>query len=166
MKQSLYLYLFIFACLIALILYVNGRNIQESQDKAYVTLEEKYNATQAQLEAAQMSGSDTNLFSLENNEEAYNYFASTGLDRDNIESFLMDHLLELNIKEGGNPLVDYIGAGRGYQINDMQVLNHKWLIANFTDNENWGEVLIQYDFDKDNKLSMQTIRTVLYNKYR
>lgn len=166
MKRSLYLYLFIFASLIALILYVNGRNIQESQDTAYVQLEEKLKATEAKLEEASMVGSDTNLFTLKNNEEAYNYFASSGIDRDNVETLLMDYLLEKNLVKGGNPLVQYIGEGRGYQINDMQVLNHKWLIANFADNVNWGEVLIQYNFDENNELSMETIKSVLYNKYR
>lgn len=166
MKRSLYLYLFIFASLIALILYVNGRNIQESQDAAYIQLEEKLKATEAKLEQARMVGSDTNLFTLKNNEEAYNYFASSGIDRDNVETLLMDYLLEKNLVKGGNPLVQYIGEGRGYQINDMQVLNHKWLIANFADNENWGEVLIQYNFDENNELSMETIKSVLYNKYR
>ncbi|EAS19532.1 hypothetical protein FNJ87_04955 [Nonlabens mediterrranea] len=166
MKRNLYLYLFIFASLIALILYVNGRNIQESQDKAYRTLEKKLEATQKQLNDVQASTADAAIFSLDNNEEAYNYFESSGLDRNKIESVLQDYLLEQNLKDGGNPLVDYIGEGRGYQINDIQVLNHKWLIANFTDNTNWGEVLIQYNFDKDNNLSMQTLKSVLYNKYR
>jgi len=166
MKRNLYLYLFIFASLIALILYVNGRNIQESQDTAYRSLEEKLESTQKQLDEASMTGSNTNLFTLENNEEAYNYFESSGLDRDQIEPLLQDYLLEQNIIEGGNPLVDYIGEGRGFQINDIQVLNHKWLIANFTDNQIWGEVFIQYDFDENNELSMQSLKTVLYNKYR
>lgn len=166
MKQSLYLYLFIFASLIALILYVNDRKIQESQDKAYRTLEEKFTATQAQLENANAAATGSNLFSLDQNEEAYNYFASTGLDRNKIEGVLRDFLLDKNLAKGGNPLVQYVGEGRGYQINDIQVLNHKWLIANFTDNTNWGEVLIQYSFDQNNELSMETIKTVLYNKYR
>ncbi|GAL01528.1 hypothetical protein JCM19314_1311 [Nonlabens ulvanivorans] len=167
MKRNLYLYLFIFASLIALILYVNGRNIQESQDRAYRTLEEKLENTQKQLEAAQAAKADATVFSLDNNEEAYNYFESSGLDRNKIETVLQDYLLEQNLTDGGNPLVDYIGEGRGYQINDLQVLNHKWLIANFTDNTNWGgEVLIQYNFDENNNLSMQTLKSVLYNKYR
>ncbi|GAL76373.1 hypothetical protein JCM19275_782 [Nonlabens ulvanivorans] len=166
MKRNLYLYLFIFASLIALILYVNGRNIQESQDRAYRTLEEKLENTQKQLDAAQAAKADATVFSLDNNEEAYNYFESSGLDRNKIETVLQDYLLEQNLTDGGNPLVDYIGEGRGYQINDLQVLNHKWLIANFTDNTNWGEVLLQYNFDENNNLSMQTLKSVLYNKYR
>lgn len=85
MKRNLYLYLFIFASLIALILYVNGRNIQESQDRAYRTLEEKLENTQKQLEAAQAAKADATVFSLDNNEEAYNYFESSGLDRNKIE---------------------------------------------------------------------------------
>lgn len=166
MTRSLYLYLFIFASLIALILYVNGRNIQEAQDNAYLKLKEQLETTQAELEQARMVGSDTNLFSLDQNEEAYNYFASSGLDRDKIEPVLQNYLLEKNTVSGGNPLVQYVGQGKGFYINDIQVLNHKWLIANFTDNTNWGEVLIQYDFDENNELSMQTLKSVLYNKYR
>ncbi len=166
MKRNIYLYLFIFASLIALMLYVNGRNIQESQDRAYRTLEQKLEVTEAKLDNVSIPASSNSLFSLDNNEEAYNYFASTGLDVDKIEPLLFDYLLEKNIIEGGNPMVDYVGEGRGFQINDIQVLNHKWLIANFTDNETWGEVLIQYNFDANNKLSMQSLKTLLYNKYR
>lgn len=166
MKRSIYLYLFLFAALIALIIYVNGRNIQEAQDKAYVTLEEKLADKEKQILKLQSQATENIAFSLTNNQEASNYFEASGLDIDAIEGKLFDHLLELNLQEGGNPLIPYVGAGKGFHISDMQVLNHKWLIANFTDNEIWGEVLIQYDFDEDKKLSMQTLKALLYNKYR
>ncbi|WP_438961389.1 hypothetical protein [Nonlabens sp.] len=163
MKRNLYLYLFIFASLIALILYVNARKIQESQDAAYIQLEDKLKAAEEKLQETNTLGSSTSLFTLKNNEEAYDYFAASGLDRDRVEALLMDYLLEKNLVKGGNPLVEYIGEGRGYQINDMQVLNHKWLIANFADGENWGEVLIQYNFNENNELSMETLKSLLYN---
>lgn len=166
MKRSFYLYLFLFAALIALIIYVNGRNIQEAQDKAYITLEEKLADKEEQILKLQSQATENIAFSLTNNQEASNYFEASGLDIDAIEGKLFDHLLELNLQEGGNPLIPYVGAGKGFHVSDLQVLNHKWLIANFTDNEIWGEVLIQYDFDENKKLSMQTLKALLYNKYR
>lgn len=166
MKRSFYLYLFLFAALIALIIYVNGRNIQEAQDKAYITLEEKLADKEEQILKLQSQATENIAFSLTNNQEASNYFEASSLDIDAIEGKLFDHLLELNLQEGGNPLIPYVGAGKGFHVSDLQVLNHKWLIANFTDNEIWGEVLIQYDFDENKKLSMQTLKALLYNKYR
>ncbi len=166
MKRSFYLYLFLFAALIALIIYVNGRKIQEAQNKAYVTLEEKLENREQQILELQANQTDNIAFSLKYNEEATNYFESLGLSIDEIEGQLFDHLLELNLQEGGNPLIPYVGAGKGFHVSDMQVLNHKWLIANFTDNEVWGEILIQYNFDENQKLSMQTLKALLYNKYR
>lgn len=164
MRRSFYLYLFIFTALVALILYVNARNMQQSQDKAYITLEEKLEKTERQLEQARLNSTAVaQPFSLSNNEKATPYVTSTGLTSDQITSLLMKELLEQNDVDGGNPLVDFKGEGSGYQINEMQVLNHKWLIANFTDNQTWGEVLIQYDLDANNNLSLQTLKTVLYN---
>lgn len=165
MKRNLYLYLFLFAALIALILYVNGRNIQQSQDDAYRKLESKLEQTQQQLKQVNKQQSEAILFSLKNNEEAYNYFNATGIDVYQVESILYNHLLDNNVTEGGNPYVDYIGQGRGFQINDIQVLNHKWLIANFTDNHQWGEVLMSYSFDDNKQPQIKVIETVLYDKY-
>lgn len=166
MKKRIYLYLFLFTALIALIIYVNGRKIQESQNSAYITLEEKLADREQTILDLQGKETENITFSLKYNEEASNYFESSGLKIEEIEGKLFDHLLELNLQDGGNPLIPYEGAGKGFHVSDLQVLNHKWLIANFTDNEIWGEVLIQYDFDANNKLSMQTLKSLLYNKYR
>lgn len=166
MKQSLYLYLFIFASLIALILYVNGRNMQEALENQVLTLIEEKKKLESQLKAAQLNEVSADVFSLKANQEALNYFDNTTVDVTTIEATIFDALLELNANKEGNPLVPFISEGNGFRVNDIKVVNNKWVLANFSDAKKWGELLLIYNFDKDNKVSFEVAKSVLYNAYR
>ncbi|MEP0480125.1 MAG: hydrolase, partial [Nonlabens sp.] len=83
-----------------------------------------------------------------------------------VEYIIGEELLDLNVKPNGNPLVPYEGQGRGFRIIDTKFINHKWVLANFTDNDRWGDVLIRYDFDADKNVTMETVTSVLYDRNR
>ncbi|WP_124981450.1 hypothetical protein [Nonlabens xiamenensis] len=165
MKKNIYLYLFIFAALIALIVYVNGRKYQEDLEQNVSQLRNelsKSDESRKDLQRQQLEWEQRSTFSLEGNPEAESYFDSLGTSADIVKSLITDELLELNIQTGGNPLIPYVGAGKGYHIIDTQFINHRWVLANFTDGQRWGEILIQYFFDENNELELTEVGTVLY----
>lgn len=167
MRRSLFLYLFIFASLIALILYVNGRNYQEAIENDVVSLRAKTIEQEQIIDSLKGSSSNAPLnFTLEQHEEARNYFEKLGWTSEQVQQNVTDQLLELNLTEGGNPLVPFTGAGRGFQINDTKFINHKWVLVNFADSNQWGEMLITFTIKDKENISLETTAAVLNDQYR
>ena len=167
MRRSLFLYLFIFAALIALITYINGRNYQEVLEKDLISLRKKSMAQEEVLDSIE----DAQLlqplnFTLEQHQEAADYFNKLGWTVEEVKQNVTDQLLELNLTEGGNPLVPFIGQGRGFQVNDTRFINHKWVLVNFSDNYQWGELLVTYTIKDDTSISLETTASVLNDTYR
>lgn len=112
---------------------------------------------------------DANYFSLERNENAQNYFnpdnATKTIQVEKLIPFVTEKLLDLNSNPKGNPFVgqDQIGANK-FIINKVRILNHRWIIADFSDGEYWGEVLIKYFVNDDETVSFETIQSLLYQK--
>ena len=46
----------------------------------------------------------------------------------------------------------------------VKVLNHRWIIADFSDGEIWGEVLLKYFVNDDNSISFEVNQSLLYQK--
>jgi hypothetical protein len=166
MKKSLYLYLFLSVSLIALILYINGRNMQQALVDQVMALRKERDKLNTRLTAAQLNAIDTDVFTVKGNQEALNYFENTSLDLVNLEAIIFDELLELNANKGGNILVPFISDANGYRVNDIKVINHKWVLANFSDTRKWGEMLLVYNIDNQNKITFEVAKSILYNSHR
>ncbi|PRP66720.1 hypothetical protein [Nonlabens agnitus] len=167
MRRNLFLYLFIFAALIALILYVNGRNYQESIEKDVISLRAKTQEQEALLDSIADARLDQPLnFTLEQHQEAKNYFEKLGWTSERVQQNVTDQLLELNLTAGGNPLVPFTGQGRGFQVNDTRFVNHKWVLVNFSDNNQWGELLVTYTIVDEENITLETTAAVLNDRYR
>jgi len=167
MRRNLFLYLFIFASLIALILYVNGRNYQEAIENDVISLRAKTETQKALLDSIEDSRLHVPLnFTLEQHQEAKNYFEKLGWTSEKVQQNVTDQLLELNLTDGGNPLVPFIGQGGGFQINDTRFINHKWVLVNFSDNNQWGELLITYTIKDEDTIELETTASVLNDRYR
>jgi hypothetical protein len=55
----------------------------------------------------------------------------------------VEKLLDFNSNPKGNPYVgqDKIGENK-FIINKVKILNHRWIIADFSDGNIWGEVFL------------------------
>jgi len=42
------------------------------------------------------------------------------------------------------------------------VLNHKWVIADFSDGKRWGELILLYSIDKEGNITFETLQSVIY----
>lgn len=166
MKQSLLLYAFILALLFNVYTYMFlSKEVKYEQDKfkkTTIKLKDSISSITNKLSSA-------NYFSLENNENAQNYFnpetASKTIQVEKLIPVVTEKLLDFNSNPKGNPYTgqDQIGANK-FIINKVKILNHRWIIADFSDGEYWGEVLLKYFINDDESVSFEVNQSFLYSK--
>lgn len=166
MRQSLLLYLFILALIFNVFTYAYYSKEVAFQKEQLEKLTKKSKANEAKWNDNLI---DANYFSLENNEKAQNYFYSDipekNIDYVSLIPLLQDELLNFNDNPNGNPYTgqEKIGANK-FIINKIKVLNHRWIIADYSDGEYWGEVLLKYFVNEDKSISFEVNQTILHQK--
>ena len=166
MKKSLLLYLFILAVLFNVFTYMYYSKELAFQQNRYVKIEKKLKDS---LNSNANKLDESNYFSLAKNENAQNYFnpdnATKTIQVEKLIPFVTEKLMDLNANPNGNPYVgqDKIGANK-FIINKVRILNHRWIIADFSDGEYWGEVLIKYFINDDETVSFETFQSLIYQK--
>lgn len=158
------MYLFIFSVLLILFQFVNSKNILESYEKKIDSLLEKEIVLKDSITALGDQNFELMRFSLEFNYDAKTYLEDKGYDVDQLIPFIKDELYKLNIYEGDDhPIVPYVSmTDNKMMIDNIKLLNHKWIIANFSDGKYWGEMLIKYEIiDKEN-LKFDVLEYTLY----
>lgn len=113
--------------------------------------------------------SDANYFSLEKNENAQNYFESAKSDKisnyTKLIPYVTGKLLDFNTNPKGNPYTgqEQLGVNK-FIINKVKILNQRWIIADFSDGEYWGEVLLKYFINEDESVSFEVNQSFVYQK--
>ena len=158
MKKSLFLYLFIIAVLMNIFTYKYFTTKTESELNTMSKSVKKVNDSIAMLKTKL---DDSDYFSLENNDRAQNY-----LNQNNLPAFedkVKQSLLAFNDDAAGNKYVDQPKMGeQKFIINRIKILNHRWIIADYSNGSLWGEVLIKYFVNEDGTISFETIDSYLY----
>ena len=67
-------------------------------------------------------------------------------------------------QRGDNPLVPYEGIENPFKINKIKLLNHKWIVADFSDGKYWGELLIRYELLESKNVDFTLIDHLLYTR--
>ena len=166
MKKSFFLYAFILVALMNVFTYMFLSKEVEFEQKRF---EKTTKRLKDSLTSITAKLNDANYFSLEKNENAQNYFESANSQKviqyEKLIPFVTEKLLDLNANPKGNPFVgqDQIGANK-FIINKVKVLNHRWIIADFSDGEYWGEVLLKYFVNDDQTITFETNQSLLYQK--
>ena len=166
MKKSLLLYLFILVILMNVFTYMYfSKQLTFEQDHS--------NKTEIRLKDSLVSMTkkldDASYFSLAKNENAQNYFnpdnATKTINIEKLIPVVSEKLMDLNSNPKGNPFTgqDQIGANK-FIVNKVRILNHRWIIADFSDGEYWGEVLLKYFINEDESVSFETIQSFIYQK--
>ena len=170
MKNRIFMYLFIFSLLLLLFQFINSKNIfDDSNQKVadYKAKIENYREDIKQykdsLEVLVDRNYELTQFSMEGNERAITYFLNEGYKVDNILPIVEDSLYELNVREGEHPLIPYASSeGNKLLISGVRILNHKWIIVSFTDNQFNGESFITYEFNDKKELKFNLVDSFLY----
>ncbi|MCV9926978.1 hypothetical protein OIU83_04915 [Flavobacterium sp. LS1R49] len=166
MKKSLLLYLFILAILMNVFTYMfYSKEVKFEQDR-YVKTTKKLRDS---LNLVETKLNEANYFSLENNQNAQNYFDSEDTSKtiryEKLIPIVTEKLMDLNANPKGNPYTgqDQIGANK-FIINKVKILNHRWIIADFSDGEIWGEVLLKYFVNNDESITFEVNQSLLCQK--
>jgi hypothetical protein len=166
MKRSLLLYLTILFALTTLFTYVFlNSELQFEQKRS----ERKITKLRDSLALVSNQLVDADYFTLAKNENAQNYFESQNSQKmiqyEKLIPVVTEKLLDYNSNPKGNPFTgqDKIGASK-FIINKVKILNHRWIIADFSNGEIWGEVLLKYFVNEDESISFEVNQSLLYQK--
>ncbi|MEC3964687.1 hydrolase [Flagellimonas halotolerans] len=160
MKSRIFLYLFVFAALLALFQYVTGNNMQKALTSDVEQLQTEVEELKDSLQTMHLKVLDMQYFTLENNDDALAYYDH--LDIEDPSRYIQDKLLETNEQKGDNPLIPYEGMESDFKINKIKVLNHKWILADFSDGKYWGDLIIKYELKDDLSVDFTLAEHLLY----
>ncbi|MDT0539581.1 MULTISPECIES: hydrolase [Croceitalea] len=162
MKKNIFLYLFVFVALILLYSLVNGNKIQNENESDILKLQNKIEALEDSVQQEKLHILDIQYFSLENNDDALAYYEHLNLE--NPTRYIEDKLLETNENKGDNPLIPYEGMDSDFKINKIKVMNHRWIVADFSDGQYWGDLVIKYELKDDMSVDFTLLDHLLYTR--
>ena len=163
MKQKIFMYLFVFSLLLTLFMYVNSKRLLEIENKQTVALENELKKYKDSVAILQDDIINLSHFNLERNEDAISYFENRGYKIDELIPLIKDELYKLNEAKGEHPMIPYASSeGRRMMINTVKLLNHKWIVADFSDGEFWGELFLTYEITDSNELKFNLKESFLY----
>lgn len=161
MKKNILLYLFLFTALILIFQLVNSKKVFDDLNGKWTeikVLNEKLKDTISKL---QLRLDEQNDFNLEGNEYALRNFENQNIN--NIAIHVKDELYKINSNREKKDLIPYTEMDRTFLINKVKVLNHRWVVANFSDGALWGEIFLTYQIDKNGGLDFELKEHFLYS---
>jgi len=145
--------------------YVNSKKILEDSSKRIEVLRINNESMKDSLTTLNDELSDLSLFDLRYNQDAKDYFFNKQLDTEALIPFLKNELYKLNETEGEHPLIPFAASeGRKLQFNTIKMLNHRWIVADFSDGQFWGELLIQYFITPEQNVDFEVLDYLLYTR--
>ncbi len=164
MKNKIFLYLFIFASLFILFQFMNAKKAKESYDLKIDNLKEKITTKETIIDSLTNANMDLTYFSLDSNEDAISYFEEMGYDAKKLALTISDQIISQNKAGKDNPIIPFVGMEGNMSINKVRLLNHKWIIADFTDGVYWGELFIIYEVKEGGVVDFEVEKSFLYPK--
>jgi len=172
MKRTLFMYLFLFTLLFVIFQYMNEKKIFEKQENkiekqrnTISNLKNELLTLKDSLEILSNENLSCNYFTLQGNENAMSYVEKLGFESLEIESQVSEYMYDQNLVKEKNYLIPYEGMNGKMKINKIKFLNHKWIIADFTDGRYWGEMILEYYVTKKNKIELNQISSLLYPSF-
>ncbi|MGB5943164.1 MAG: hypothetical protein WBG71_09800 [Leeuwenhoekiella sp.] len=161
MRRHIFMYLFFFAALWIIFQYANEKSIFESQENKIARRDAKIETLEKIVDSLENSSEEL-YFSLKRNENAYSYLERFDVPVVGLEQRLEDAVIGMN-SAGGNALIPYESTTGGvFLINKVQPINHKWILADFSDGTQWGELLLGYNIDAEGSISFEDVAHVIY----
>lgn len=162
MKSRIFMYLFIFAILLVLFQYMNQKSIFENQEQKIEKLSMSLAEAREEIELLKENNAELNYFTLMGNDNAMTYIENLGMEADSVQNYIKEAIYEQNFRGDSNPLIQLEGTYGTFKINKIKFLNHRWILADFSDGRNWGETIIEYFYTSENEWDLTPISTVLY----
>ena len=159
--NNVILYGRIFSVLFNIFQYVNSTKILDAKDKEVTKIQERLRTSRDSVSAL----ATANYFALESDEDAQEYFYTNNLDYKKVSEKVKEDLLVLNENKNGNKLIPYEPIdGKAFIVNTSKILNHRWIIAEFSNGDLWGQILVKYFVAEGKPTDFETVETVLYER--
>ncbi|CEN35288.1 hydrolase [Capnocytophaga cynodegmi] len=167
MNKNIFIVLFVLSAILNLILLTTkqkktNEQVQTSEnhlDKS-LSLNEKEILIDS-IRKLTIEKSELKYFNLDDNTYARDYFAKMGIK--NPTELVTSAILKTNTDKKQYSLIRFKSQNDSFQINKVKVLNNKWLICDFSDGENWGELLIKYQINDDKKINFIVFDDLIYS---
>ncbi|WP_241448768.1 hypothetical protein [Aquimarina pacifica] len=141
---------------------MNAKKAKESYDAKIENLKAKVEAKESYIDSLVNINMDLTYFSLDSNEDAISYFEEMGYDANKLSLTISDQIISQNKAGADNPIIPFVGMEGNMSINKVRLLNHRWIIADFTDGVYWGELFITYEVRKDGVVDFEVEKSFLY----
>tara|TARA_A100001015_G_C14765368_1_gene623114 strand:- start:138 stop:617 length:480 start_codon:yes stop_codon:yes gene_type:complete len=145
MQNKILIYVLVFTSLILIFLSINYTKISNLNESNSRILKNKIDSLENQYKLLNKQFKDEIYFSLIDNQDALAYFNE--IDIDSLVSYIRDELYEKNFNKNSDSFVPVSNAKNKYLINKVKILNHKWIIADFSNGSRWGEMWIEYQLN-------------------
>ncbi len=164
MKSKIFMYLFIFSLLLIVFQYVNAKHILDSYEVDIKKEKAKRVVLKDSVKKLNADLSDLKFFDLQYDDAALNYFQDQGYNALELIPFIKNELLKLNDYEGDDhPIVPFVSITKEkMQIDNIRLINHKWLVANFSDGKNQGQMLLSYEILNGEELKFKLEKYFMY----
>ena len=147
MKNIILIFALGFVVLIMIFISTNYMKIASSNNSTAKSLSIKIDSLKKKYRLLDKRYSDEIYFSLNDNQEALAYFSN--IEVDSIISYIRDQLYEKNFDNNTDFFIPVSNINNRYLINRVKILNHKWIIADFSNGNRWGEMWIEYHFNEN-----------------
>ena len=145
MQNKILIYVLVFTSLILIFLSINYTKISNLNESNSRILKNKIDSLENQYNLLNKQFKDEIYFSLIDNQDALAYFNE--VDVDSLVSHIRDELYEKNFNKNSDNFVPVSNVKNKYLINKVKILNHKWIIADFSNGSRWGEMWIEYQLN-------------------
>ncbi|MGB0199618.1 MAG: hypothetical protein ACPF80_06260 [Flavobacteriaceae bacterium] len=158
MRNKIIQYLLIFISLIALYLFVSDMNKSEAFAASQERMTKRVETLKDSINQLVIEQTDNAYFSLAVNRDAQQ--AHPDFSPEELQNILEDHVLSTNDNPKGNPLLSSFGSD--WIINKIHVVNHQWILADFTNGTQWGDALLLYQVNAKGKPRLRLLNHVMY----
>lgn len=158
MRNKIIQYLLIFISLIALYLFVSDMNKSEAFAISQERMSKRVETLKDSINQLVVEQTDNAYFSLAVNRDAQQ--AHPDFSPGELQNILEDHVLSINDNPKGNPLLSSLGSD--WVINKILIVNHQWILADFTNGTQWGDALLLYQINANGKPRLQLLNHVMY----
>ncbi|APY09564.1 hydrolase [Winogradskyella sp. J14-2] len=160
------MYLFIFSALAFIFQYVNSKNILDKYEKDIKQFKTTIKTQEKTITELEDKNFELSYFSIDGNDNALDYFIAQGYDVDELIVAIKEGLYDTNHYEGeDHPIVPFVSMTNSkLLINKIRIVNHKWILANFTDGAYWGEIFVKYEIDENYDLKFKLVEYFMYPK--
>lgn len=165
MNKNIFIVLFVFSVLLNVYFFFSKNTSEKKTETQAIHSTEATRNDEKEflldsIRKLMIERSDLKYFDIQENRQAQDYFFEMGID--NPTELITSAILETNTVKGQHPLIRFSPKNNRFQTNKIKILNHKWVICDFSDGVLWGELLLRYHINDDKKVEFIVLDDLLY----